>query len=53
MTGVEKDDPYNDFVEEVHIGTSCQHAAVKLVFHSRSGGASPSQFCFVEYFTFA
>lgn len=52
MTGVQKDEPYNEFVEEVHIGTSCKNAEVILTFDSRTGGASLSQFCFVEDFTF-
>lgn len=37
MTGVQKDDPYNEFVEEVRIGTTCRSAAVTLIFDSRSG----------------
>ena len=46
MTGVQKDEPQYEFVEQVLIGTTCQYAAVKLIFNSRSGGASPSQFLF-------
>ena len=53
MTGVQKDDPYNEFTEEVNIGTTCASVAVKLILDSRSGSTSPSQFGVVEFFTFA
>ena len=46
MTGVQKDEPQYEFVEEVLIGATCHSAAVILIFNSRSGGASPSQFLF-------
>lgn len=52
MSGAQRDEPDNEFIEEVLIGTTCQSAAVKLTFDSRTGSTSPSQFCFVEYFTF-
>ena len=52
MTGVQKDEPYNEFTEEVNIGTTCASVAVKLIFNSQTGSRSPLQFGFVEHFTF-
>lgn len=51
---MEKDEPYNDFLEEVKIGTACVHnsADVILSFDSRTGGTSLSQFRFAENYKF-
>lgn len=37
MSGAQRDEPYNEFIEEVLIGTTCQSAAVKLTLDSRTG----------------
>ena len=50
MSGTEKDEPHNDFLEEVYIGTNCIHchADVIVSFDSRTGGTSLSRFRFAE-----
>ena len=54
MLGTEKDEPYNDFIEEVYIGTNyCGHRLDAIVtFDSRTGGRAQSQFCFAENYKF-
>lgn len=54
MSGTEKDEPHNDFLEKVQIGTDCihRHADVIVTFDSRTGGTSLSQFCFAENYKF-
>jgi len=50
MSGTGKDEPYNDFLEEVYIGTDCihRHADVIVFFDSRTGGKSLPRFRFAE-----
>lgn len=54
MSGTEKDEPHNDFLEEVQIGTDCihRHADVIVTFDSRTGATSLLQFCFAENYKF-
>ena len=54
MSGTEKDEPFNDFLEEVYIGTNCinRTADVIVSFDSRTGGTSLSWFRFAENYKF-
>ena len=55
MSGAEKDEPYNDFIEEVYIGTNyCGRHRLDVIvtFHSRTGGRSRSRYCFAENYKF-
>lgn len=51
---MEQDEPRDDFLEEVSIGTDLIHwnADVVVTFDSRTGGTTRSQFCFVENYKF-
>lgn len=54
MSRMEQDEPRNDFLEEVSIGTEVIHcnADVVVIFDSRTGGTTRSRLCSVENYKF-